>query len=166
MRTISTFVLALLVFSFLFLSLPHKGNSQELGCCFEPDANSCSGCEGLACAISLENCQRNFPNSLFSEDSYCIEGGCSNNTSAGCCVIQGGDCKEVASLNTCELGEGGIAYFVGVGCNQVPSCSNSSPPGGSEVSNVPTLSEWGLIAMAGILGIIGFLVVRRRQARA
>lgn len=30
--------------------------------------------------------------------------------------------------------------------------------------NVPALSEWGLIAMAGILGIIGFMVVRRKQA--
>ena len=28
--------------------------------------------------------------------------------------------------------------------------------------NVPTLSEWGLIAMAGILEVIGFMVIRRR----
>ncbi len=33
-------------------------------------------------------------------------------------------------------------------------------------SNVPTLSEWGLIAMAVILGIVGFMVVRRRKADA
>ena len=33
-------------------------------------------------------------------------------------------------------------------------------------SNVPTLSEWGLIAMAGILGITGLLVIRRRRAAA
>ena len=31
---------------------------------------------------------------------------------------------------------------------------------------VPTLSEWGLIAMAGILGIVGFMVIRRRKAVA
>ncbi|MEM7009728.1 MAG: IPTL-CTERM sorting domain-containing protein, partial [Thermodesulfobacteriota bacterium] len=31
---------------------------------------------------------------------------------------------------------------------------------------VPTLSEWGLIAMAGVLGLIGFAVLRRRQAAA
>lgn len=30
--------------------------------------------------------------------------------------------------------------------------------------DIPTLSEWGLIAMAGILGIVGFIVMRRRQA--
>ncbi len=34
------------------------------------------------------------------------------------------------------------------------------------VPNVPTLSEWGLIAMAGILGIVGFMVMRRRKVTA
>jgi len=33
-------------------------------------------------------------------------------------------------------------------------------------TNIPTLSEWGLIAMAGILGIVGFMVIRRRKLRA
>lgn len=32
--------------------------------------------------------------------------------------------------------------------------------------NVPTLSEWGLIAMAGLLGIVGFYVVSRRKVAA
>jgi len=32
--------------------------------------------------------------------------------------------------------------------------------------SVPTLSEWGLIAMAGILGIVGFMVIRRRKVTA
>ena len=31
---------------------------------------------------------------------------------------------------------------------------------------IPTLSEWGLIAMAGILGIAGFIVTRRKKAAA
>jgi YVTN family beta-propeller protein len=33
-------------------------------------------------------------------------------------------------------------------------------------SNVPTLSEWGLIVMASILGIVGFMVMRRRKVTA
>ena len=33
-------------------------------------------------------------------------------------------------------------------------------------STIPTLNEWGLIAMAGILGIVGVLAVRRRRAAA
>ena len=32
--------------------------------------------------------------------------------------------------------------------------------------DVPTLSEWGLVAMAGILGIVGYLVIRRRKVTA
>jgi len=31
---------------------------------------------------------------------------------------------------------------------------------------VPTLSQWGLIAMAGVLGIVGFMVMRRRKVAA
>ncbi|OGE20215.1 MAG: hypothetical protein A3J42_03820 [Candidatus Dadabacteria bacterium RIFCSPHIGHO2_12_FULL_53_21] len=31
---------------------------------------------------------------------------------------------------------------------------------------IPTLSEWGLIAMAGLMGIVGFIVIRRRKVAA
>jgi hypothetical protein len=34
------------------------------------------------------------------------------------------------------------------------------------VSNVPTLSEWGLITMAGLIGIVGLMIIRRRKAKA
>jgi len=35
-----------------------------------------------------------------------------------------------------------------------------------QTRNVPTLSEWGLIAMAALLGIVGFMVIRRRKVTA
>jgi len=38
---------------------------------------------------------------------------------------------------------------------------NEGPP-----PAVPTLSQWGLIAMALVLGIVGYLVIRRRKAAA
>lgn len=34
------------------------------------------------------------------------------------------------------------------------------------VRNVPTLGEWGLIAMAVLLGIVGFMVIRKKQLTA
>jgi hypothetical protein len=34
------------------------------------------------------------------------------------------------------------------------------------VANVPTLTEWGLIAMSGLMGIVGFIVMRRRKVTA
>jgi len=34
------------------------------------------------------------------------------------------------------------------------------------ISPIPTLTEWGLLTMAGVLGIVGYLVIRRRKAVA
>jgi exosortase sorting signal-containing protein len=34
------------------------------------------------------------------------------------------------------------------------------------LTTIPTLSEWGLITMAGVLGIIGFIAIRRRKVTA
>lgn len=36
----------------------------------------------------------------------------------------------------------------------------------SSQTPIPTLSQWGIIAMAGILGITGYIVMRRRKAAA
>jgi len=36
----------------------------------------------------------------------------------------------------------------------------------STASQIPSLSEWGIISIAGILGIVGFMVMRRRKATA
>jgi|GEM_PF-3566440 len=35
-----------------------------------------------------------------------------------------------------------------------------------QIIPVPTLNQWGLIAMAGILGIVGFMIIRRRKVTA
>jgi len=40
------------------------------------------------------------------------------------------------------------------------------PPPPIITTPIPTLSEWGLIAIAGILGIVGFMVIRRRKVTA
>jgi len=34
------------------------------------------------------------------------------------------------------------------------------------VRTIPALSQWGLIALAGVLGILGLLAVRRKKAAA
>jgi len=53
-------------------------------------------------------------------------------------------------------------FFEGESCNKDTGLCT----GINKINEVPTLSEWGLIAMAGVLGIIGFMVVRRRKATA
>lgn len=40
------------------------------------------------------------------------------------------------------------------------------PPPPSTVADIPTLGEWGLIALAVLLGIVGFMVIRRRKVTA
>ena len=42
--------------------------------------------------------------------------------------------------------------------------ADCSPP--VTPTSIPTLNLWGLIAMAGILGIVGFMVMRRRKVAA
>jgi len=49
-----------------------------------------------------------------------------------------------------------------VGVSPIDGFFCQTNPGPFPPRNVPTLSEWGLIAMAGILGIVGFMVMRRR----
>lgn len=60
----------------------------------------------------------------------------------------------------------GIFSFVGV-----VSATGGSSIGGLAfqancTSNIPTLSEWGFIAMAGILGLFSLFILLRKRSRA
>lgn len=46
------------------------------------------------------------------------------------------------------------------------SCTVEDLGGEEEISSVPTLSEWGLISIAAILGTVGFIVMRRKKVAA
>jgi hypothetical protein len=63
----------------------------------------------------------------------------------------------VTALNDVE----GISVLGGppYTCQNV-NCGQPAP------APIPTLNQWGLIAIAGILGIVGFMVIRRRKATA
>jgi len=71
-----------------------------------------------------------------------------------CEDITGGICEE-------RLGVGLLDFFPGESCNEETNLCPSF-----RTSSIPTLSEWGLVAMAGVLGIIGFMVIRRRKVAA
>ena len=164
----SVLIISFVLFSFLLLAFPKSSYSQGLGCCINPaGGSSCPGCEGLACAVQESDCDD--VQFMYTPGSYCVEGGCSDNVGFGCCVIAAGNCTQVVSQESCEVVEDGVGYFFGVACSQVPACSDPSPgPGGEPPSatNVPTLSQWSLIALAGILGVTGFVVVLRRKETA
>jgi hypothetical protein len=69
------------------------------------------------------------------------------------------------SLQLFSISTDGVASFIGdtdfVYKGMAFDCGVADP-----ITQVPTLSEWGLIAMAGILGIVGFMVIRRRRVTA
>jgi len=46
------------------------------------------------------------------------------------------------------------------------TCGDVDCPSPIIKTPIPTISEWGLLAMAGVLGIVGFMVIRRRKATA
>lgn len=70
--------------------------------------------------------------------------------------IQTGESTAIGRYILLPQGGGPIDGFY---CAQNPG---PFPP----ASTVPTLSEWGLIAMAGLLGIVGFIVARRKKVIA
>jgi hypothetical protein len=58
--------------------------------------------------------------------------------------------------------------FVGSpGFGQTYTCVGfRAEPVPTPTPTIPTLSEWGLIAMAGLMGIVGFIVMRRKKVAA
>ena len=161
----SVLIISFVFFGFLLLAFPQSSYSQGLGCCINPSGGStCPGCEGLACAVQESDCAD--VQFMYTPGSYCVEGGCSDTAGFGCCVIGAGNCTQVVSQESCDVVEDGVGYFFGVACSQVPACSN--PPGGEPpaAATVPTLSQWSLIALAGVLGAIGFVAVLRRREAA
>lgn len=164
MKNISSFVIAFLIIGFFYLAMPEKGwgGTPALGCCISAEKN-CIGCDGdLDCAIRGFDCPLQ-PEASFSSGEACLtfagDDECKSldDGMLGCCAISAGNCNDGESLGDCE--REGDAWFLETDCSEVPECAPIP-------TNVPTLSEWGLVAMAGILGIVGFMLIRRKKVTA
>jgi hypothetical protein len=165
MRIKSIFVFSFLIISFLFLALPQNVNSSVLhGCCIVD--NECLGCES-GCATSEGLCE---DAGSESHEGICFNDGggaaCDDSSGleseVGCCVTGPRNCEDNVGWRNC-VGDAtpnfeGIIWTPEVSCSEVPICTET---------NIPAVSEWGLIAIAGILGFIGlFMIVRRKKAAA
>ena len=80
---------------------------------------------------------------------------------------QDGCCEIGMPADSCiDTSVGGCNFLGGV---FIPGATCDDEEFGSciaLITDVPTLSEWGLIAMAGILGLVGYMVIRRRKVAA
>ncbi len=81
------------------------------------------------------------------------------------CEIPGAPCRQITCGDGLVEGEeecddGNLED--GDGCSS--ACLVEEPP--PTVTAIPTLSHWGLITMAGVLGFVGFMVMRRRKVTA
>lgn len=68
----------------------------------------------------------------------------------------------------CEIGqEGGGEDGFKLNPQEALICRNSLIERcGLNINPIPTLSQWGMIAMAGVLGVIGLIVAARRRKAA
>jgi len=167
---LSLFVTTFLIVGFFVLALPEKGYSgingiPQLGCCLIPPGDICTGCGSQDCSILDSECTALSSDNQLSGGKVCVDGTTCVDPfdDRGCCVISAGRCIENQTLTLgggCDA-EGGRAWFLRTDCSEVPECAF--------VADVPTLSGWGLISLAvvlGIMGIVGFMVMRRRKVSA
>ena len=143
-ESISTIVLLFLVVGFLLLALPEKGYSGFS----VPGVPEC-------CQLSDSCFNFNEPGTLGPPGPPGPPGPQEPPGPPGPPGPSGTPLPPTAPLPACTLD----GLVQGAICNEAT--------GRCEISrNVPTLSEWGLVAMAGVLGIIGFMVIWRRRATA
>lgn len=87
----------------------------------------------------------------------------------GCCVLPENGGIVLASLldeikdncvveteSACQ-NQGGAYQGDGVSCDTVPECQIAP------IADIPTIGQWGMIAMAGLLGIFSLFIIMRRH---
>lgn len=148
-----------LILGLFMLAVPQNGYSapvpQGLGCCGSP-GDSCIVCEEGDCAFLEDECNQQGA-AFFLEGSVCNAEiiSCTDNFKEnGCCVLSRASCNDDQSIGACNEANG-IGWYLQTSCSEVPDCDPI-------VRNIPTLSVWGVVALIAVLGIIGFVFMRRR----
>ena len=137
-----------------------KGDFQVGGTCDDACAPAppIPGCCQVEEAMCIETTNADCLNSPFFPRGTCEGEGDTfcESPPVGCCVIEQGVC-EVITEPSCDDQEGDYQGD-GTDCAGNPMCEEPVV-----VNNVPTLGQWGLIAVAGLLGIYSLIVMRRKN---
>ena len=165
MKITSAVVVSLLLLGLLSLAFPHDSYGgiamSPLGCCVDNDG-VCLGCgESESCAITEDQCNI-LVDGNFTEGEACFEeqaDGCGGpDALPGCCVIARGQCIGGINLPECNNADG-IEWITETSCDELLQCQQAT-------RNVPSLSQWGLIAVAAVIGIAGLFGILRRRVSA
>lgn len=115
-----------------------------------PPVDGCCQTQEAACLDTTDTNCLDFP---FFPGGMCIEGEFCNPPPVGCCVIEQGVC-EITTEPMCD-DQGGNYQGDDTVCDGNPMCVIPN--------NVPTLNQWALIVVAGLLGIYSLVILRRRN---
>jgi len=147
---------------------PNADWVEDTDCDFVPACNVPPPGEGC-CVVGDNNCLNNQteeecpipPNVEWVEDVACSSVPQCDipPPGLGCCVLGENDCINDQNEDECDAAGGNLELRLS--CSSVPECNVMPPP--PVVSNVPTISQWGMIAMAGLLGIFSLLIIMRRK---
>lgn len=150
------------LFALLFITLsmaavPADESFAQGGCCRTPDNAFCLGCDAN-CAATETLCGA-LDGIFIGSTQACVSefGDCGDLPAGltGCCLGSGGACSGGVSYDSCFAG-GGQFWSAGE-CSVASFCVSS---------NIPTMSEWGLIATALVLALVGagYITLCRKKA--
>jgi hypothetical protein len=125
--------------------------AQDSGdCCYSHSGTGCedSACEASVCSYDSWCCD-------FGWDSICAgealsDSNCNCGSTEACCFTNG-SCQDLTMADCTKAG--GTAQGSGTNC-ATTVCSKPL---------IPSLTPWGLIAAAAVLGLIGVMRIRRRR---
>jgi hypothetical protein len=152
---ISVFVVSFLIGGFFLLTFqPLSPNAYAAVCC----VGSIGGVCAPAGPCSIEECPGSQSSPVCDGSNDGVSCTCPTPPPICCVGSIGGVC---APAGPCSIEEcpGSQSSPVCDGSNEGVSCTCPTPP-----SAIPTLNQWGMIIMAGVLGlfaVIGLFVMRR-----
>jgi len=90
----------------------------------------------------------------WTQGATCSASGSCDEMILGCCVFGPNDCGVISEEECLE--ERGDYEGDDVECSEVPICN-------VVISPIPTLNQWGLIAVAGLMGLFSLFIIIRRH---
>ncbi len=123
------------------------GDPEPIDGCCQIQSGQCDDLTNVQCADM-------FPAAPFFPGGMCMEGQFCEPPPTGCCVIEQGVC-DIETENECN-NQGGEWQGPDTMCGDNPQCVLPT-------SQVPSISQWGMIAVAGLLGVYSLIMIRRRN---